>query len=82
VRVVTAIRRVFQRPRLVFSVLVPTLVATWFLAGVGGDRTPSDGGLYYVGAGFWVCFGAVFVTTVLYTLVQLVRVTTGRSRAH
>ncbi len=57
------------------------LVATWFLAGVGGDRTPSDGGLYYVGAAFWVLFGLTLVTTVLYAVVQLARVMTGRSRS-
>ncbi|MEA3077001.1 MAG: hypothetical protein QOF60_1909 [Actinomycetota bacterium] len=71
-------RWVINQPRKVFGILVPTLVATWFLAGVGGSRTPSDGGLYYVGAAFWTVFWLTFVVTMLYAVVQLVRLIGGR----
>lgn len=76
-----AVRWVINTPARVFGVLVPLLVAFWFLAGVGGERTPSDGGLYYVGAGFWVAFGLTFVFTLFYALGQLVRLVFRRSPA-
>jgi hypothetical protein len=57
---------------MVYGALVPALIACWFLAGVGGDRTASDGGLYTVGATFWALFGILFIVTVLYTVAALV----------
>ena len=75
-----AMRWVLRRPRAVFGVLVPTMVVTWFLAGVGGDRTASDGGLYIVGSLFWAVCWLTIVFTILYAVVQLARVITGRAR--
>jgi hypothetical protein len=56
-----------------YRALIPSLVACWFLAGVGGDRTPSDGGLYWVGAAFWLLFGLTLLGTVVFTIAVLIR---------
>ena len=66
------LRNLLQRPQTVYTTLVPVLVALWFLAGVGGDRTPSDGGLYVVGSTFWALFGVTVVLTAIYTVALII----------
>ena len=68
------IRRILDAPAAVYGALVPLLVAFWFLSGLAKGRTPTTGGWQYrVGATCWAMFGVVFILTVLYTLVWLVR---------
>lgn len=76
-----SIRRVFQQPRLVFGMLVPILVVMWFLSAVGGDRTPSDGALYWVGAGAWMLFGVTLLVTAAYAITQVIRLMRRRPTA-
>jgi hypothetical protein len=59
----------FRRPGLVYTIAVPTVIALWFVSGVGGDRTPSSGGIrYWIGAVGWAAFGIVVLATVLFSL--------------
>lgn len=68
----------FERPWHIYRVLLPVTVALWFIAGVGGDRTSSDGGLYYVGMVGWVGFCTALVVMVGYGVGLLVhRVSAG-----
>ncbi len=67
-----ALRNLLRRPQTVYATLVPVLVALWFLAGVGGDRNPSDGGLYVVGTTFWVLFGVIVLLTAFYTVALII----------
>lgn len=76
-----SMRRVLQQPRLVFGTFVPILVATWFLSAIGDDLTPSDGGLYWVGAGAWMLFGLTLLVTAAYAVAQVVRLMRRRSSA-
>lgn len=69
----------FASPRKTYAILGVLLVACWFLSGVGGERTPDDGGLYYVGMVFWVGFGLMLVATVLFTVAVLIRSVRSRS---
>lgn len=48
------------------------------LSTVGKDRTPSEGGLYYVGAAGWVAFCVLLLATLVFSLVVGVR-TIGRT---
>ena len=62
----------FERPWHVYRVLLPVSVALWFIAGVGADRTSSDGGLYYVAVSGWVGFCVAFVAMVAYGIGALI----------
>ena len=74
-------RGLFDKPKIVYGVLVPLLVAFWFLAGLAGGRTPSDpGALYRIGATAWFLFGLTFVLTVIYTLTLAIRRLAGSGR--
>jgi hypothetical protein len=73
-------RRLFEQPAKVYAVLVPLLVVTWFLAGVGGDDTPSDGGMgYRIGATFWAVFLLTLLFTIIYSVVLGIRRVTRRT---
>ena len=56
-----------SRPRT-FITLGVLLVLTFALSTVGRDSTPEEGGLYWVGATAWVCFGVVLLVSLLLTL--------------
>lgn len=74
-------RGLFDKPKVVYGILVPLLVGLWFLSGVGGERTPSDpGALYRIGAIAWFFFGLTLVITVVYTVTLLIRQLTGTGR--
>ena len=62
-----------RRPRRTYALLLPSLVAAFALSAVGKDRTPSDGGLYYVGATGWVAFCVLLLATLVFSLVLGVR---------
>lgn len=62
-----------RRPRRTYALLLPCLVAAFALSAVGKDQTPSDGGLYYVGATGWVAFCVLLLATLVFTLVLGVR---------
>ena len=62
-----------RNQRRTYALLLPSLVAAFALSAVGKDRTPSDGGLYYVGATGWVAFCVLLLATLVFTLVVGVR---------
>lgn len=62
-----------RRPRRTYALLLAALVAAFALSAVGKDQTPSDGGLYYVGATGWVAFCVLLLATLVYTLILGVR---------
>lgn len=62
-----------RRPRRTYALLLPILVVAFALSAVGKDRTPSDGGLYYVGAIGWVAFGILLLVTLAFSLVVGIR---------
>jgi len=62
-----------RRPRRTYALLLPSLVAAFALSAVGKDRTPSDGGLYYVGSTGWVSFCVLLLATLAFSLVLGVR---------
>ena len=65
--------RFLEQPVKVYRVMVPLLVVAWFAAGVGGDDTPSSGGLgYRVGATFWAIFLLTLLFIILFTLALAV----------
>lgn len=62
-----------RRPSRTYALLVPSLVVAFALSAVGKERTPSDGGLYYVGATGWVVFCVILLATLVFSLVVGVR---------
>jgi hypothetical protein len=62
-----------RRPPRTYALLLPSLVAAFALSAVGKDSTPSDGGLYYVGATGWVAFSVLLLVTLVFSLVVGVR---------
>ncbi len=68
-----------HQPRLVYRVALPLLVVLFGLSAIGRDRTPSEGGTYWVGALSWAAFGVLSVALIAFSLVVLVaRRRTGR----
>ena len=63
--------------RKVFNGLGIAMVMTFLLSSVGQDKTPSDGGLYWVGAIAWAAFGVTVLATLVFAILTLV---TRRSR--
>lgn len=61
-----------RKPRLVYGVALPLLVVLFALSAIGKDRTPSQGGTYWVGALSWAAFGIVLLALAAYTLVVAV----------
>ncbi len=51
-----------------FTTLGVLLVLTFALSTVGRRSSPGKGGLYWVGATAWVCFGVVLLVSLLLTL--------------
>lgn len=49
------------------------LVLTFALSSVGRHSTPGEGGLYWVGATAWVCFGIVLLVSLLLALTVGIR---------
>ena len=76
---VDIIRGTLARPGAVYRVLVPCLVGFFLVSAVGGDRTASDGGLYYVGAAGWVLFFLTLIATIVFTVVIVVGRLFGRT---
>ena len=66
-------RRLLGRPQVIYRVLVPLLVVFWFAGGIGGGKTSSDGGTYWLGATGWAGFLLTLLITVLFTLTLLAR---------
>ena len=63
--------------RKVFIGLGIAIVVTFLLSAVGQDKTPSDGGLYWVGAIAWAAFGVSVLATLAFAIFTLA---TRRSR--
>ncbi len=61
-----------RKPRIVYVAALPLLVVLFALSAIGKDRTPSQGGTYWVGALAWAAFGIVLVALVAFTLAVLV----------
>ena len=57
--------------RRIFIGLGITLVVTFLLSSVGQDKTPSDGGLYWVGALAWAAFGVTALASLALAVVAL-----------
>lgn len=68
-----------RRPRRTYALLLPSLVLAFAISAIGKDRTPSDGGLYYVGAAGWAAFCLLLLTALVLGLVVGVRAIRGRS---
>ncbi len=61
-----------RKPSLVYRAALPLLAVLFGLSTVGRDRTPSEGGSYWIGALSWAAFGVLLVAVVLFSLVVLV----------
>ncbi|MEY2566785.1 MAG: hypothetical protein QOE35_1314 [Actinomycetota bacterium] len=57
----------FDRPWRVYRILVPLAVVAFFIAGLGADKTPTDGGMYYVAVTGWIVFCIAFVAFLVFT---------------
>ena len=69
-------RAVFDQPLVAYRVLMPLLVVFWFVSGVGQSDDPdgvNTSQWAWVGSTAWLLFGLTVVTTVLFTIVLLVR---------
>lgn len=71
----TNVRDLLHRPLLAYRVLVPLLVAFWFVSGVGGGNgaDADDSDLYWIGQLGWALFLVTALTTILFTLAVLAR---------
>ena len=69
------------QPKRVYSVLVPLMVIAFLVSGIGSNKTPSDGGTYWVGAIGWFTFCAAFLATLAFTVFVVVRMTRRRKAA-
>jgi hypothetical protein len=70
---------VLDRPRHVYRVLLPLLVLTFGVSAIGKDKTPSEGGTYWIGASGWAAFCVLLLITVVFTVVLAVRALARRS---
>lgn len=59
------------QPKRIYSVLIPFLVVAFLVSAVGGRKTPSDGGLYWVGATGWFAFCVSLLVTAGYSVFVL-----------
>ena len=69
-----------DRPSRIYRVLLPLLVVAFAVSAVGGDKTPSEGGTYWIGASGWVAFGVLLVVTIAVTLVVVIRAVARRPK--
>lgn len=69
-----------QRPRRTYAVLAVILVASFALSGVGADKTPSDGGTYWLGAAGWLVFCVALLALALVSMIFVVRGLRARKR--
>jgi hypothetical protein len=65
-------RTMSEAQRKVLLGLGAALVVTFLLSSIGQDRTPSDGGLYWVGAVAWAAFGITLLATVAFVIATFV----------
>lgn len=70
-----------DRPSRIYRVLLPLLVMAFAVSAVGGDKTPSEGGTYWIGASGWVAFGVLLVATVAVTVVVAIRAVARRPKS-
>lgn len=68
-----------NRPRRVYGTLLPLLVLTFGVSAIGKDKTPSEGGTYWIGASGWTAFCVLLLITVVFTVVVAVRALGQRS---
>lgn len=66
------LRDVVRRPAATYRVLVTVLVVAYLVSAIGASDTPSDGALYYVGAGGWAVFLVTLVLTVTFSIALLI----------
>jgi hypothetical protein len=69
-------RRVFERPRVTYVVLVVAIVGFFALSAVGNNGTDAQNkasGVTWIGDIGWAMFMLSILVTVLYTVVLLVR---------
>jgi hypothetical protein len=64
-----------------YRVLLPLLVVAFAVSAAGGDKTPSEGGTYWIGALGWVAFGVLLVATVAFTVVVAIRTVARRPKS-
>ena len=67
-----------RQPRKTYAILVPSLVVAFLVSSIGSDKSPSDGGLYYVGSTAWFAFGVLLVATLVFSIVVGIRAVTRR----
>lgn len=70
-----------DRPSRIYRVLLPLLVAAFAVSAVGGDKTPGEGGTYWIGASGWVAFGVLLVGTIALTVVVAIRALARRPKS-
>ncbi len=70
-----------DRPSRIYRALLPLLVVAFAVSTVGGDKTPSEGGTYWIGASGWVAFSVLLVTTVAFTVVVAIRALARRPKS-
>ncbi len=69
-----------DRPSRIYKVLLPLLAVAFAVSAVGNDKTPSEGGTYWIGASGWVAFGVLLVATVAFTVVVAIQTVSGRPK--
>lgn len=70
-----------DRPSRIYRVLLPLLVVAFAVSAVGRDKTPSEGGTYWIGASGWAAFGVLLVATVVFTVVVAIRAVARRPKS-
>lgn len=70
-----------DRPRRVYSILLPLLVLTLGVSAIGKDKTPSEGGTYWIGASGWTAFCVLLLITIVFTVVLALRALARQSRS-
>jgi hypothetical protein len=70
-----------DRPSRIYRVLLPLLVVALAVSAVGRDKTPSEGGTYWIGASGWVAFGVLLVATLAFTVAVAIRTVARRPKS-
>ena len=67
-------------PGRIYKVLLPLLLVAFVVSSIGNDKTPSQGGTYWIGASGWFAFGVLLLSTIVFTVVVAIRAVARRPK--